>query len=83
VEGVQCFLYGRPAGCIFGVGYEFEGSSGIICSLQKCLFVRFEDFSESLIKRYTVATHIAEISELSPSLALENVCSELNSSDLK
>jgi hypothetical protein len=48
VEGVQCCLYVRTAGCILKVGYEFEGKSRIICSLQKCLFIKFEDFFENL-----------------------------------
>ncbi len=47
MEGVLCFLYGRPAGCILEVGYEFEESSGIICRLQMCEFVKFEYFSEN------------------------------------
>lgn len=31
--------------------------------LCNCLFVQFEDLSESSIKRFTVVTHIVEINE--------------------
>ncbi len=64
--GVQCLLCGRPAGCIFDHLINFNQSS-IICSLQKCFFVKLKGFLKSFIKRFTVGTHIAESSEHSPS----------------
>jgi hypothetical protein len=50
MEVVQCFLYGRPASCIFDYLINFNQSSISICSLQKCFFVKFKNFRKVLLK---------------------------------